>query len=302
MDFLRRGYAALLTSGSQVLLLFFGARVGTPMAWRMALTLMAAVSLLAWLSNLRRLRALTDTPLSSIASAAQGYVELRGRGKPFSGLPVVAPPKGLTCLWYRLHVDRRSGDKWVRDTRDESDASFLLDDGTGVCVVDPQGAEILPARCEKWQEGDYRYIQWLIIENDPIAVTGSLRTRNAGEFDRTVSDEVKDLLADWKQDKTALLQQFDRNHDGTVDMSEWELARIQARLEVEDRRRQDIGKSADLHLVGKPEGGQPFLISTLSPDKLERRYRLWAWLQLAIFFVALIGLAKVSVPAWHLPS
>ena len=291
---LHRGYVSLLTSGGQLLLLFVGYRFHTPTALRISLSLIAILSLLAWLSLLRRVRVFTDTPTSLVASAAQGYVELQGRGRPLGGLPVLAPVTNLPCLWYRFKAERRNGDQWVTDSSDESDASFLLEDATGTCVVDPEGAEILPARCDQWQQDDYRYTQWLILEHESIYVIGSFHTQNAGAFDFTVAEEIKQSLEVWKQDKPTLLKRFDLDNDGNLDMHEWELARAEARREVEQRRREESRNSSDLFLVGKPGDGRLYLISTLSADNLVRRYRLWAWAHVAIFFAALIAFAKIN--------
>jgi len=291
---LHRGYAALLTSGSQLLLLLIGVYFRTPTAWRASLSLIAILSLLAWLAVLRRLRAFADTPTSLVASAAQGYVELQGRGRPLAGLPVLSPVNNLPCLWYRFKIERRSGDKWVTDSSGESDASFLLEDATGTCAVDPEGAEILPARFDKWLAGDRRYSQWLILEHESLRVLGAFRTESAGDFDLSVDEEVGQLLADWKQDRPKLLQRFDLDRDGELDLREWQLARAQARREVERRRAEESRHQTDLHLMAKPDDGRLYLISTLSAAKLARRYSLWAWAHAAIFFVALIGLAKIG--------
>jgi hypothetical protein len=292
---LRQSYAALLTSGGQLVLLVIGAHLHTPTAWRVSLSLIALLSLLAWASVLRRMRAFTDTPTSQVASAAQGYVELRGHGKRLDGLPLLAPLTNLPCLWYRFHVQRRSGDKWVTDSSGESDASFLLDDGSGICLVDTEGAEIVPVRCDQWQEGNFKYSQWLILEQELVYVIGGFRTQNAGELDYTVAEEVKQLLAEWKQDMPKLLKRFDLDNDGTLNLREWELARAQARREAERRRKEVAHINNDLHWIGVPDGGRLYLISTLNEDKLVWRYRRWAWFHLIVFFAALVGLAKVGV-------
>jgi len=97
---LRREYAHLVTSGAQLLLLVIGLRLQSRNGWLACLAIMAAISILAWLSALNRLRAIRDTPTSKIASAAQGYVELTGRGHPF-GEPLMGQLSRLPCLWYR---------------------------------------------------------------------------------------------------------------------------------------------------------------------------------------------------------
>ena len=74
---------------------------------------------------------------SKVASAAQGYVELIGSGRPLAGAPLISPVSQLPCLWYRYKIERKTSDnKWVLEDKGESDASFILEDGTGECVVD----------------------------------------------------------------------------------------------------------------------------------------------------------------------
>ncbi len=293
---LHRGYAALLTSGCQLLLLVIGIRFATPAAWRISLSLILLLSLLAWLSVLRRARILADTPRSLISSAAQGYVELRGRGRPLAGSPLLSPLTRLPCLWYRYAVERQngSGAEWLAHDSGESDASFLLEDSTGSCAVDPEGAEVLPARCDQWQEGEYRYRQWLILEHEALAVIGCFRTENAGEYNFTLDEEVGSLLADWKEDMPKLRLRFDLGRDGEPDLLKWELVRAEARREVERRRREESLSRSELHRLGKPDDGRPYLISSVAADLLVRRYQLWAWLHVAIFLAALIGLTKLS--------
>src|SRR3989339_1598907 len=103
---LRREYAQLVTSGAQLLLLFVGFRLNTRNGWLVSLAVMAAISIVAWLSALKRLRAVRDTPTSKVASAAQGYVELVGRGRPY-GEPLISKLRALPCLWYRYKVEQR---------------------------------------------------------------------------------------------------------------------------------------------------------------------------------------------------
>lgn len=147
---LRRGYAQLITSAAP--LAFFGVAAGfsTPSAILVCCALAGAISLLAWTSTTRRRRAIDDTPTSRIAAAAQGYVELQGVGKQLAGLPLLSPLSGLPCLWYRYRIERRDSDnRWVHEDSGESDGSFILDDGSGECLVDPEGAELLVTRKDR---------------------------------------------------------------------------------------------------------------------------------------------------------
>ena len=140
---LRREYAHLVTSGAQLLLLLIGLRLESRNGWLVCLAIMAAISILAWMSALGRLRTIRDTPTSKIASAAQGYVELLGSGHPF-GEPLLGQLSRLPCLWYRYKIEQRNSErKWRSMDSGESDDSFILRDETGECVVDPEQAEIL---------------------------------------------------------------------------------------------------------------------------------------------------------------
>ncbi len=283
---LRREYAQLVTSGAQLLLLFVGAKLESREGWVGSLSMMALISFFAWLSALKRLRTIRDTPTSKVASAAQGYVELTGRGKPFGDAPLVSKLRMLPCLWYRYKVEQHtSKDKWQTVDSGESSDSFLLRDDTGDCVVDPEYAEIITKHRDQWQEGDYRYTEWKFINDDSLYVIGEFRTRSgAVEFDSRA--ELNALLAEWKQDKPALHARFDLNSDGELDMREWMLARQAARREVAKKKR-EAHAQPDVHLIGQPRDGKLFLISNLTPEKLSRRYLFWSWAHVVIFFSAL---------------
>lgn len=288
---LRRGYGQWLASGGYLLLLFVGGHLESAGGWRVVASLIAVLALVAWVFALRYARAIADTPTSNIASAAQGYVELLGYGRP-AGAPLAAPLRGLPCLWYRYKVERKQGDKWVTEQSGESTVSFQIDDGTGCCLVDPEGAEILPRSKETWHEGERRYTQALLIENEPIYAIGNFRTLGGDGFDLNVAEDVKLLLAEWKRNMPKLLERFDANHDGVLDMDEWQKARQEARREVEQNHR-ELRAAPDTHLMGMPEDGRLFLISSLPPEKIERRYRYWAFAHTAAFFAGLIGVGLI---------
>src|SRR3989338_5140937 len=286
---LRREYAQLVTSGAQLLLLFVGFHLESREGWLATLSVIALISLFAWLSALYRLRMVRDTPTSKVASAAQGYVELIGRGRPLGDIPLISKLRVLPCLWYRYKVEQRdSKDKWRTLDSGESSDSFLLRDDSGDCVVDPDHAEIVTKHRDQWIEGDYRYTEWKFIHNDSIYVIGDFRTRSLGaEFDTRA--ELNALLAEWKKDMPALRERFDLNNDGELDMQEWMLARQAARREVAKKRR-EAHTQPDIHLIGRPRDGKLFLISNFTPEKLSRRYLFWGWAHLAIFFGALGGI------------
>lgn len=287
---LRYGAGPWLASGGYLLLLFAGFEIDTPAAWRWIAAAIAALALLAWVLALRRARAVADTPTSKIASAAQGYVELLGIGAALAGPPLLSPLKSLPCLWYRYKVERKQGDKWVTESSGESTDSFLIDDGSGRCVVDPEGAEVLPRTTDIWHEGNRRYTQALMVSGERIYALGAFRTWGGDSVHLDVREDVKHLLAEWKKDMPKLLERFDLDGNGTLDLREWQLARSQARREVE-RNHRELRAAPDTHLLGRPADGRLFLISTLPPEKIEHRFTLWAIAHVTVFFLSLAGLA-----------
>lgn len=292
---LRRSFAQFITSGAQLLLLLVGLRLESRAAWLYCLSLMAAISFIAWLSALRRLRSIRDTPTSRVASAAQGYVELVGRGQFNTATPLISKLRALPCLWYRYKVEEHyqtsKGKRWKTVEKGESDETFVLRDNSGNCIVDPEQAEILTKHRDQWRSGEYRYTEWKLIKHDNIYVLGEFRTLNSATA-FNARTELNALLTEWKQDMPALHKRFDLNEDGELDMTEWMLARQAAKREVAQKQRVAQAQP-DLHLIARPRDGKLFLISNITPEKLSRRYLFWSWAHLAIFFGALSGIGSM---------
>ncbi len=288
---LHRQYAQLITSGAQLLLLAVGLHLQSITAWLWCLGIMALISLFAWFSALHRLRTINGTPTSKIASAAQGYVELIGQGNYFEGMQIISPVSPLPCLWYRYKIERKNGkNEWHTESSGESDAPFVLDDGSAICVIDPCGAEIITSNKDTWTKGEYRYTEWKLLNIDRIYAIGEFKTIGGSTDTRRHSDEVKAVLAEWKLNMPELHSRFDLDKDGMLDMKEWGLARSAAKREAEKRLAQ-ARSAPDTHYLMRPNNGRLFLISNLAPNKLARRYAIWTWANLLIFFLALGGMA-----------
>jgi hypothetical protein len=196
-------------------------------------------------------------------------------------------------LWYRYRIERReSENKWKTMDSGESDDTFILRDDSGECVVDPEQAEILTRHRDQWHDGDYRYTEWKLIKHDRIYVIGQFRTQGGGSLDFNTREELGSLLAEWKRDMPDLLKRFDLDSNGTLDMQEWMLARSAAKREVSKMMREEQAQP-DINIIGQPRDGQLFLVSNLDQDTLSRRYLLWSWAHLAIFFGALYGIGWV---------
>jgi hypothetical protein len=85
---------------------------------------------------------------------------------------------------------------------------------------------------------------------------------------------------------------FDPNNDGELSLEEWELARHAAKQEVEKMKR-DVLAQPGINIISRSPDGELFLISNLTQDRLSRRYLLWAWGHIVIFFGSLGGLGWV---------
>lgn len=106
-----------------------------------------------FLSSFGRLRtrhAVAGPPTSKVRSVAMGKAELKGLAKAM-GPALAAPFSGLPCVWFRWSVEEertttdskgRTRKHWATIGSGASEAPFLLEDLTGVLMVEPGGAEI----------------------------------------------------------------------------------------------------------------------------------------------------------------
>jgi len=267
------------------------------------------------LRSFKRARLVEDTPTSRIRSAAQGYVEIAGNARLLPGSQNLAPLTQRPCVWWRYKVAKRteSGSgkarrsQWQTVASGTSSVPFVLDDGTGECIVQPDGAEVIPTESTTWYGNtpwpaapagksfqlltgsrDYRYVEDRVYEHELVHALGDFRsTASSAEPDTQAA--VAATLAEWKQDQPALLQRFDRDQDGRISLDEWEAARTAARqlvLEHSVRR----GPESNHHVLCRPEGGRLFLVSALPHNDLVQRYRRQALLAFMGFMAAVFAL------------
>jgi hypothetical protein len=283
----RLAWATWTTSCTHLLLLFFAIESESWAVRGVCLLLIAAVSLFAWSGNFRRWRAIIDTPTSRIESAAQGYVELQGMAAWQHPQPLMSELRGTHCCWYWFRIERKtSKDEWTIEQEGESPEPFVLDDGSGKCILHPAEAEIQSSRRETWREDDRRYTERLILPGDPLYAIGEFSTLQPLGGKAAVDAEIGALLVRWKQDPITLRERFDLDRDGVIDLKEWALARNQARREVE-RKRANAPAAPAVNMMRRPADNRLFLLSNMDPESLARKYILWKWLHLALFFTGL---------------
>ena len=288
----RHDYVNFGLSGGNLLILLLGFKLQSPLGWQISFALVGLTSFWAWHANLKRYRTVADTPTSRIASAPQGYIELVGRGRQPPGDGLVSPISGLPCLWYRYRVERRNGDRWEHVESRVSHDTFGVDDGSGLVLIDPDGAEILTSRKQVTHSGDYRKTEWTLIEGETIYVIGEHVTLGGPNAILDKKADLSILLAEWKQDKAALLARFDADRDGEISLDEWEQARHAASIEV-DRAHLDIRLKDGIHLMRKPVHGRPFLVANREVTELVRHFRFWSWAHLGLMLAVLYGLTRI---------
>jgi len=282
----------------------------TSVQFSLGITLTIALALAGFYLAFRflhRYRIMQDIPTSKVRSAAQGYTELEGTAKLMPGTPITSPLSGIPCAWYRYSVEERQGsysdtffgDKdnnhWRTIEKGVSDGIFHLEDDTGKCIIDPEGAEVIPNIRLRWYGryrrphsiptsnnpfkalffgGRYRYTEQRIHDNSTLYAIGEFHSIGGVETDTTLRSEARDLLALWKRDQQTLLKRFDQNGDGEIDMQEWDLARQQALQETKKSHREQA-KRQQLHILKKPiVDRQPFLLSAEPQATLISRY-MW---------------------------
>ena len=200
----------------------------------------------------------------------------------------------LPCVWYRFVTYRKGSDnKWQEVARGVSDSVFALEDGSGTCMVDPEGAEVITTHCRTWYEGDYKNVEEQLFPSDGLYALGDFTTIGGASSALNLNEDVSALLAEWKKDHPNLLKRFDLDGDGQIGMQEWELARRAAVREVEKQYR-EIRQRDGVHVMRASQAGL-YLLSNLSPQQLKRKYGLWGWFHLLVFFMAAGAAAWLGV-------
>tara|TARA_R110002073_G_scaffold273602_1_gene437054 strand:+ start:874 stop:1797 length:924 start_codon:yes stop_codon:yes gene_type:complete len=250
---------------------------------------------------LKRARLIEDAPTSRIRSAAQGYVELVGAVSTGEAGELMAPLSGTPCVWFDYKVQRYSSSgkrgHWHTINRGTSDQWFQIDDRTGVCIIDPQGAEVMTEHSRTWygdsenpmqpkDEGHglfrvlakrrYRYIEKFIYIHDVIYALGYFHSLGGGRHIPNTQKMIGAVIREWKQNYDQVLHRFDQDGNGEIDMQEWENVRDAASQEA-DKRRSNLAKALTKHMLSQMPNKQfPFIISTHSQKKLAKQFRYYA--------------------------
>lgn len=243
-------------------------------------------SFFAGFFNYWKLLKISEAPISTIAAAAQGYVELQGKAS--CDVALKTPYHGIPCVWYRAWVFANAADD--DDTIDlmstklldysESELVFTLTDSTGHCRVNPQGAEVIHFEARTWRKNNHRYVEEYLPAGKLLYVLGQLDTRDDVLDAAAINKLLSNKLASWKANKQRLLNRFDQNRDGQIDMLEWEKARQEAHecLLAEHAMKAHTGSFT----LKKPTDNHLFLISAQSPQQLRDSYKNWVVVHLGV--------------------
>lgn len=279
-----------------------------------ALVICAVISLVSAVTSIKRLsaaRIIEDTPTSKIRSAHQGYVELVGIAKTGPESLLLSGLSQTPCLWYRYKIERYESSgknsNWRSIESKTSSQPFTLTDGSGECYVMPERAEVSTARKRSWEGNSrhpakissrglfskrYRYTEEMLCAEDIVYVIGLFETRHPPSITAARDSEMAKTLAEWKKDYDSLINRFDRNGDGEIDLQEWEQVRTEARRQLEN-----TPSLAPVNTISySPSRRQPYIIASSEPESLSRRYRWQAFGLLLASIVSATALVWMIIP------
>jgi hypothetical protein len=246
------------------------AYIGLAVAWFL---IVGGIALSAF-GNLALKRLIEDLPTSTLRGAAQGYVEIQAEVRA-ADRTLTCQTCGCECLWFQCGRE---------SFNPRAAPDILLDDGTGTCLLRPEGAFI-------WSPDEppgHTHLR----PGDRVIVLGELRAGGAREQGVALADPprnrreaVAGALMRLKQDRTRMAA-LDVNRDGHVDQGEWAVAR---RAVESVAARGDIASPATAPptdvlgaAANDPDGRRPFLIVVGSEEQAIAAARASGFVRVAI--------------------
>ncbi|MGK0269740.1 MAG: hypothetical protein ACI88H_000372 [Cocleimonas sp.] len=234
----------------------------------------AISSLLCVISLYKRIRLIEDTSPTLLSSAAQGYAELEGKVRLYDNEIARGPNIELPIMvWYAKNMF-------------SSTAGFILEDEKGRCTIDPRDAEVITPN---YRYNDHSYKA--IYPGETIYVLGYLETLNKHRTEYERNSLIGKKVLKWKQNRFHFLDLFDRNNDGKIDDSEMQNVRESA-TNLVDAELEEVYQEPATHVVSHPNDGRPFLLSSIHPDQLLKKYKISLWVHTFIWiYLSIIVLA-----------
>jgi hypothetical protein len=130
---------------------------------------LAPVALIGWGMAWRMASVLRSVPVTPIAQAEPGYASLRGKALALPNREPLLSPGGTPCVWYSYYSHQAGmGSIHGQTTASDSPLPFVLDDGSGQCIVYPEGADISGGK--RSESGGTR--ETMIFAGDTVCVAG----------------------------------------------------------------------------------------------------------------------------------
>lgn len=280
-------------------------------AFTMLLALLVILGYFVY-SAFRRYRFVDGTATSKIRSAAQGHVELKGLGEWMPNDTIRSPFSNRACVWYHCTLDKKSRrgkrSSWSNISDERSGQLFHLIDETGVCIIDPDDAHVVPGSEITWyghsQEarrqapkktswlsvgfGNYRFRERLLMTASPLYALGWFSTARHDPSEESISKRVKDRVQGWKLQPERYLRDYDLNGNGKIQESEWQLIHSVARKQVLAEISSEMNEQ---HVLSRPEDKrQPFILSATEEEQLVSEKKRKAYLSTALAFMSLTAL------------
>lgn len=275
------------------------------------------------INSLKKARYLLDTPTSKIRSAAQGYVELYGVLQAGSE-QLSAPLSNAPCVWWSFTIDEqiksgKDNSRWQQVEKGSSSALLRLNDGTGECFIDPAGAQVIPVTKQVWYGTErhprrenmrknflqhmlrgikrYRYTEQRLHQHEPLYAIGDFVSRGGGREVFDLAASQGELIRAWKKDYPGLLRRFDRDRNGQLDVQEWQKVCESAKSEALRLQRVRSGDPVQ-HYLRKPQGRQPFILSSHGEDEIAKRFYRQALFGAVLCIGAALSAAYIINTQW----
>jgi hypothetical protein len=172
-------------------------------------------------------------------------------------------------------------------------------------VIDPDGAHVTPTTKNVWYDsshpprrlsrsnsflsklgGRYRYVEERMHPGDPLYAIGWFKSVGGHNESFNSREEVRQLIAKWKSNPAFMLEKFDKNGDGEIDMQEFETVR-KAAHHVVKKNQAKRAVAPPTHVMTKAaDRNHPFLLSSIPQHQLTRRFRWYAGSASFVFFGA----------------
>lgn len=210
----------------------------------------------------------------------------------------MVPPRRVPCAGQQ--VGRSRGLSY-------GETPFLLEDGSGICIVEPVGAKPVGAARDVWY---YWYNHWSRVDRGhgpppwwmrlplwryrheedrlmpgPAGITGWLSTEAPGAA-------ASRLIRDWRRESFEFERAFDRDNNRRVEGLEWADVKAHAHRVIAAVQAKQ-GADRPIRFLGRipPDESGEFLLSGAPIDDLIARYRKWALWGLAAAVIAGLLLA-----------